>query len=95
MSWTEESRTTKFSTVYDSDYIDLFIFAGEDCKSDVADSSIYPSLMFQEATKIPLGSNYPRNTPIKITISNIGDNKMPSYEIIVDGKTVHFSEMEV
>jgi molecular chaperone DnaK len=91
----EESRTTDFSTVYDSNYIDLFIFSGEDCKGDIADSSIYPSLMFQEATKIPLGSNYPKNTPMKITISNTGDNKMPSYEIIVDGKTVHFSEMEV
>lgn len=95
MGCSEDSRTTDFSTVYDSNYIDLFIFAGEDCKGDVADSSIYPSLMFQEATKIPLGSNYPKNTPMKITISNTGDNKMPSYEIIVDGKTVHFSEMEV
>lgn len=91
----EESRTTPFSTVYDSDYIDLFIFAGEDCGGDVADSAIYPSLMFQEAAKIRLGCNYPKNTPLKITLSNSGDNKMPSYEIIVDGKTVHFSEMEV
>ena len=91
----EDVRSTEFTTVYDSDYIDLFIFAGEDCNGKVANPSIFPSLMFQEAAKIPLGSRYPKNTDLKINISNTGDNKMPTYEIVVDGKTVHFSEMEV
>lgn len=91
----EDSRVTQFHTVYDSDYIDLFIFAGEESKSVVAEPAIYPSLMFQEAVKIPLGGRFPKDTPIQVSISNTGDNKMPSYEVTVAGKTVHFSEMEV
>ena len=82
----ETGEKRQYDLQREGDRLGLQIFAGEPIPSSGAIESIYPSLVYQGGTLVPLKQSYPRGTKVWIQMSYRQDDnsKVPYIEVWVD-----------
>ncbi|ABK97793.1 Hsp70 family protein [Pelobacter propionicus] len=91
----ESENATLFTTVEAGDYLDLYVFAGEDCAAEYAEPRVLTSLMYQGGERIRFPHTFPKGTALEVKMAVENDNKVPRYEIKADGVAIHTNVMEI
>ena len=85
----QKTKITQFNKDTSSQYVDLFVFAGEDTINDVADAGVLPTLLYQGGERIDLGQVYSEGTDVLVSIHYEGDDKAPYVIVTVDNNEVY------